>query len=182
MAEPTAVTGSIGVIMQSVEFSGTLAKIGVTTDAIKSGANKDAGSPLTPMTPAQRQIFQTMIDGMYARFVDVVDTGRPKLDRQRVLELADGRVYTAPQALEAGLIDRVGTLRDAISRAKELAGVAHCRVVSYERPGSWHPNIYALSDVGADAGPAHVSLLGFDWPSWLRPGGAQFMYLWLPGS
>ncbi len=180
IAYPSTVTGSIGVIMQTVDLSGTLAKLGVSTDAITSGPRKAAGSPLRPMSAEDRALFQTVIDEMFQRFVDVVDEGRPDLSRERVLELADGRIYTARQAHEAGLVDRIGNLRDAIKRAKELAGIERARVVTYQRPLSWHPNIYAQAP-GTQRNGASINLINLNWPSWLRPGEVQFMYLWSPG-
>jgi protease-4 len=180
LALPTTVTGSVGVIMQMVNFTGTLGKIGMTTDAITSGPNKDAGSPFRPMDADERAIFQTLVDGLYGQFVDVVVEGRPALSRERILELADGRVYNADQALEAGLIDRVCTLREGLARLKEMAGVERCRVVTYQRQGRWHPNIYATIPQGDQ--PHHTAtLIDLGLPSWMRPGAAQFMYLWAPG-
>ncbi len=178
-ALPTTVTGSIGVIMQTMEFSGTMDMIGVRTDAITSGPNKDAGSPFRAMKPEERQLFQNIIDDMYGRFVAVVDEGRPELPSARVRELADGRVYTAQQALGSGLIDHLGDPRDAIARVQTMAGIDKSRIVTYQRPGRWHPNIYAApstSPVPTAVGAASL------WPSWLRPAGAHMMYLWLPGT
>ncbi|MCZ6653722.1 MAG: signal peptide peptidase SppA [Planctomycetota bacterium] len=180
IAYPSTVTGSIGVIMQTVDLSGTLAKLGVSTDAITSGPRKGAGSPLQPMSAQDRAIFQAVIDEMFHRFVDVVDEGRPDLSRERIVELADGRIYTARQAHEAGLVDRIGNLRDAIKRAKELAGIERARVVTYQRPLSWHPNIYAQAP-GTQSNGVSINLINLNWPSWLRPGEVQFMYLWSPG-
>ncbi|MFQ5463141.1 MAG: signal peptide peptidase SppA, partial [Phycisphaerae bacterium] len=107
IAQPSTVTGSIGVIMQLFEFSGTMELIGITSDAITSGPNKDVGSPFRKMKPEEREILQSIVNDMYQRFLSVVDTGRPKLSTQQVRTLADGRVYSADQALKAGLIDRI---------------------------------------------------------------------------
>lgn len=179
IAYPSTVTGSIGVIMQTVNLAGAMNKIGVSSEAIKSGPMKDAGSPFRTMDPAERAIFQGVIDEMYQRFVQIVDDGRKSLDRENVLKLADGRIYTAGQALEAGLIDHIGSVRDAVELTKQLAGISTCRVVTYQRPMTWHPNIYAqvYDEVPA---PQATSLLNLDWPSWLRPGEVNFMYLWTP--
>lgn len=177
MAHPTSVTGSIGVIMQTFNLEGTLTKLGITTDAIKSGPLKDAGSPLRAMRPDERVVFQEIINAMYMRFVDVVCEGRPQLTRERVLELADGRVYTAQQALEDGLIDRIGSLREAIDRAKAMAGISACRVVTYQRPFAWHPNIYAHAPDELESAQAS-SLIDLDLPSWLKFGNPRLMYLW----
>lgn len=179
IAYPTTVTGSIGVIMQMINFSGSLAKLGISTDAITSGPNKDAGSPLRTMTADERALFQAVIDEMFGRFVDAVDEGRPNLTRERILELADGRIYTAKQAREAGLIDRIGSLRDAFKRAKELANVKRARIITYHRPLAWHPNIYAQVPSPAPRAST-ASLINLELPKWLRPGEAQFMYLWVP--
>ncbi len=177
LAQRSTVTGSIGVIMQSVDVSGTLGKLGMVTEAIKSGPRKDAGSPFRPLEPEDRAMFQAVIDDLYARFVDVVAAGRPGLDRAAVLAVADGRIYTARQALEAGLIDGVTTLPGAVEHLKQKAGIRRCRVVTYQRPMSWNPNIYARS---AESHPPAVRLIDVDIPSWLQPGRARFMYLWVP--
>jgi len=176
IAQRSTVTGSIGVIMQMVDVSGGLSKLGITTDAITSGEYKDAGSPFRHMTVEERELFQTMVNGFYAQFVDAVDTGRPNLSREEVVKLADGRVYLAQQALDAGLIDRIGTLHDAIDVAKRRAGIEDAHVVLYHRPLTWAPNVYAQSPAPPAAG-ATINLLNIntssDWT--VRP---RFLYIW----
>ncbi|GJQ26046.1 MAG: signal peptide peptidase SppA [Phycisphaerae bacterium] len=174
IAQRTSVTGSIGVIMQMMDVSGTLGKIGVVTDAITSGAFKDAGSPLRKMKPEERKVFQDLVDGFYNQFVDIVAAGRPKLTREQIVKLADGRVYNAQQALEAGLIDRIGTLDDALTAAKTRANIKRANVVVYHRPLDWTPNIYAR---GGPESPANVNVFNFQLPS-LFTGGPRFMYIW----
>ncbi|MEP0843684.1 MAG: signal peptide peptidase SppA, partial [Phycisphaerae bacterium] len=134
IAHPTSVTGSIGVIMLQVSLAGTLEKIGVSTDAIKSGPMKDAGSPFRRMSGEERALFQHLIDEYYERFVEVVKAGRPRLDEAAIRKLADGRVYSGRQALERGLVDRVGTLRDGLAAVKQRIGARAVRVVTYHRP------------------------------------------------
>lgn len=174
IAERTTVTGSIGVLMQMVDFSGTMSKIGIAADAITSGAFKDAGSPLRKMKPEEREVFQKIVDGLYEQFVDVVAEGRPKLTREQIAKLADGRVYTAPQALEAGLIDRIATLIEAVQIAKQRANVKAAHTVVYHRPLEWKSSIYAKAP--PTASPT-VNLVNIDLPpDWsMRP---RFMYLW----
>lgn len=174
----STITGSIGVIMQLFEVTGTMQKIGVQAEAIKSGDQKAAGSPFEKLDPEQRALFQTIVDDLYAQFVDVVDEGRPELDRQQVETLADGRVYTAQQALEHGLIDQIGGIRDAIDTAKELAGVKRAKVVAYERPYGYVPNYYAA----APHRPAKsdVNLINLDLGSAVRRDWPPFLYLWTP--
>lgn len=174
MAQRTSVTGSIGVVMQMVDVSGTLNKIGIQTDAITSGPFKDAGSPLRKMKPEERKVFQGLVDSFYRRFVEVVDKGRPKLSREQVESLADGRVYSASQALEAGLIDRIGTLYDAIDAAKKRAGVKAAHTVAYHRPLAWSPNIYAESST---PDVRNINLFSFSMPDiWTRT--PKFLYIW----
>lgn len=172
----STVTGSIGVIMQTFELTGTMSKIGVHADAIKSGPQKGAGSPFATMTPEQREVFQGVVSELYEQFVDVVDAGRPNLDREQVVALADGRIYTAPQALENGLIDRIGTMRDAVDRAKALAGIETAKVVAYSRPHMHTPNYYARGD--APVGDTRVNILNVDLGDHARSASPPFMYLW----
>jgi protease-4 len=106
-AHPTTVTGSIGVIMNLYDATGLFTKIGVASNPIKSGPNKDIGNPIRPMTDEERAILQGMIDQFYGQFVKVVACGRHMTDAQ-VRKLADGRVYTGVEAKELGLVDHVG--------------------------------------------------------------------------
>ncbi len=177
-AQPTTVTGSIGVIAILPEFSGTLRKIGANVNVIKSGPMKDSGSLFRTMNDEDRAVFQRLIDAMYGRFVDVVCTSRTSLRRERVRELADGRVYYAAAALEAGLIDEIGTLSDAIAAAKKAAGIADRKVivVQYGRTFAYRPNIYAESP----APPAQVNVVNIDTPEWLGGSSPEFLYLWAP--
>jgi len=185
-AQPTTVTGSIGVIFEGVNVSGLMEKLGIADQTLKSGALKDAGSPLRPMTQAERAQLQSVIDLLYARFCDVVAAGRPKLGAERVHELADGRVYAAPQALDAGLIDGISYLPDAIDEARQRAGVDRARVIVYRRSSEWAENIYSRAPIGAGpraAAPAVPDSLRLDLGLDLRPplSGPAFLYLWWPG-
>lgn len=174
IAQRTCVTGSIGVIMQMVDLSGTMTKLGITTDAITSGPMKDAGSPFRPMKTGERQLFQGLVDDFYAQFLTVVDTGRPKLTKEEVRKLADGRVYIANKALEVGLVDRIGTIQEALDAAKNRAGIKAAHVVLYHRPLGWSPNIYAQAQ--AEATPT-INLVNINVPDfWTRR--PSFMYIW----
>ena len=177
-AHPTTVTGSIGVIMLAPEFSGTMHKLGVNVNVIKSGALKDMGSPFREMNDRDRAVFQGLIDAMHERFIRAVAASRPNLPLDRVRELADGRVYLGAAAQELGLVDEVGTLHDAIRAAKAAAGLADTsiKVVRYHRPLAYRPNIYARSD----SPPGQVNLVNIELPDWLRSPAPRFMYLWAP--
>ncbi|MGH7255564.1 MAG: signal peptide peptidase SppA, partial [Nitrospirales bacterium] len=177
VAHPSSVTGSLGVIMLTVNASGLLQKIGVETTAVTSGPRKDMGSPFRPMTDEERRIFQGVIDSFYERFLAVIEAGRPNLSKAQVRQMADGRIYSGEQAKGLGLVDEVGYLDDAVRLAKDLAKVEEARVVTYRRPGEYRPNIYArMFGGGADLSDlAQLDLLS------LIPGGTpQFLYLWLP--
>jgi protease-4 len=175
IAHPTSVTGSVGVIMLRVSAEGLLQKIGVDASAIKSGAKKDIGSPFRPMTEDERAIFQTMINGFFSRFLDVVSKGR-SLPPDQLKAISDGRVLTGPQALQLGLVDQVGYLDDGIAAAKKLAGLSEARVVMYARPDAYRNNIYSLTG-GSWSLESLAQLTVMN----LVPGTSpQFLYLWMP--
>ena len=172
MADQASLVGSIGVIVETFSLSGTMQKIGMEAASITSGPSKDMGSPLKPLDPKDRELFQSIVNDYYAKFLSVVDEGRPKLSQARVKELADGRVYTAKQALDNGLVDRLGTLYDAIHLAKEQANMAKAQVVIYHRPLGYRGSVYA-GPVAPQINLLNIS--GMDVSYLCRP---QFMYLW----
>jgi len=170
---PTSITGSIGVIMLGFNFAGLMEKLGIENQTITSGAMKDSGSPFRPMRPGERAYMQGIIDEMHARFREVVARGRPALPAERVKELSDGRVFTGARAAELGLVDRVGTIEEAVERLEELAGVEQARVVSYHRSYEWRQNLYTRGPAAPTLKLDLSPVLG-ELP---RPG---FHYLWLP--
>ncbi len=121
-ADPGTITGSIGVIMEVPNVQGLLSKIGVKTEIIKSGKNKDIGSLFKSMTPEQRRILQGALDNVHEQFINAVAAGR-KMPVDVVRRLADGRIFTGQQAKALGLIDQLGDLEDAINAAKTMAGI-----------------------------------------------------------
>ncbi len=122
ITNPTSITGSIGVITVVPNLQGLMEKVGVTATVLTTGPYKDAGSGLRPITEDERQQLQGILDDAYGRFVKVVADGR-KMDESRVRALADGRIYSATQAKELGLIDDFGDQPDAIKVAAQLAGL-----------------------------------------------------------
>ena len=176
VAHPSSVTGSIGVIMLTVNAKGLLEKIGVEATAVTSGPRKDMGSPFRTMTLEERAIFQGLIDSFYQRFLNIVQEGRSNLQMEQIKRLADGRIYTGEQAKAAGLVDEIGYLEDAVELAKKKAGLTEAKVVTYKRPGEYSNNVY--SKVLAPNGLA--SLADFDLATLVRGGTPQFMYLWMP--
>ncbi len=178
VAQPSTVTGSIGVIMQLFDMTGTMKLIGIQSDAITSGKYKASGSPLQGMKPEERQLFQDMVLDMYERFVGVVVRGRPALNEEKVRQLADGRVYTAGQALKAGLIDEIAGLRKTVSITKDKAGLANIKLITYHRASDYRPNFYANSPIHARG---NVNLFQIDPSAWMQSSAPRFMYLWQPG-
>ena len=133
IAEPTAIVGSIGVIIETLNWKTLSEKIGITDVTIKSGANKDLLNPFHDVPPEQRALVQALIDNMQERFVGIVATGR-KLDLATVKPLADGRIFTADNALQLKLIDELGYWDQAVSATRKLLGERQLRVVRYEQP------------------------------------------------
>jgi protease IV len=176
IAHPAAVTGSIGVIMPGISFEGLMDKYGVADQTITSGPFKDTGSMFRDMRPDEKKQMQSVIDDLYDRFTSVVAAGRPKLDQAKIKTLADGRVYSANQALAAGLVDDLGYLDDAVSQLEKAANLTESRVVSYHRSNSVRENVYSRA-----ATPELVSLHALEQAlaslgrSSLAPG---FYYLW----
>lgn len=177
LVHPSTVTGSIGVIMLTVNAKGLLEKVGVEANAITSGPRKDMGSPFRTMTAEEKLIFQGVIDSFYDRFLAVVQEGRPRLSADQIKKLADGRIYSGEQAKAAGLVDEVGYLDEAIDLAKKNAGLTEARIVTYRRHGEYQNNIYSRL-FGTSSGLS--SLASMDLLSIVRGGSPQFMYLWMP--
>ncbi len=133
VANPGTLTGSIGVIMQLSNVEELMKKIGVKGYNVKSGANKDIGSPFQPLSAEGKEILQSLVDNVHSQFVAAVAQGRG-LDEARVRKLADGRIYSGAQAKDLGLVDQFGTLQDAIELAARRGGIAGEPAVYYSRP------------------------------------------------
>jgi protease-4 len=138
VAEPTVITGSIGVIMGHFVFQQLLEeKLGIVPVILKSGEKKDWPSPFRPTTDEQKEYLKKkLITPAYNRFVDIIAQARPLLGTEDVKLLADGSIFTADEALGSGLIDRIGYLDTAIELVKEQAGIEQALVVEYRRPFS----------------------------------------------
>ncbi|GAB4279493.1 MAG: signal peptide peptidase SppA [Deferrisomatales bacterium] len=132
VANPGTATGSIGVILQFQQVHLLFDKLGLRTQVVKSGPFKDAGSPFREMTDPERRVFQDLIDDLFDQFVDAVVRGR-HLDREAVLALADGRVYSGRQAQELGLVDELGGFWDAVALAQQLGGLEGKPRLEYRR-------------------------------------------------
>ena len=122
LALPSAITGSIGVIMEFPNAEELLRKAGVGLEVVKSGELKDLGSPVRDLTDEERRVLQDLVDDVYDQFVAAVAENRG-LEREQVETLADGRVLSGAQAVRAGLVDRTATLREAVDVAGRMAGL-----------------------------------------------------------
>ena len=165
-AQPTSVTGSIGVIMYRVDATGLMQKVGIQTVEIASADKKGIGSPFRPLSDDERKIFQGFIDSLYGRFTGLVAEER-RMTPEAVKKMADGRIFTSREAQAGGLIDGIGYLEDAIELAKKKAGLPEAKVVTYFRPGEYRNNIYSMNLINIDLGD-------------LADPGAKFLYLWWP--
>lgn len=130
VAHPATLTGSIGVIMESTDFSELADKVGIDFNTIKSGKYKDIMSSKRKMTDDERDILQSIIDENYDEFVDVIAEGRD-LEEDTVRKLGDGRVYTGKQAKDNDLVDDLGSLDDTIDMMKEDNSWEDAEVVEY---------------------------------------------------
>ena len=122
VANPGTLTGSIGVLMEFVRFEELLKKIGVEMQVIKSGEFKDIGSPNRKMTKEEREILTRLIKDIQNQFVTAVSQGR-NMPEEKVLELADGRVFSGREAKRLGLVDSLGNFQDAVNVAKRMAHI-----------------------------------------------------------
>ena len=134
-ARPTTITGSIGVILSTYNAAEAAKKLGIEQVTVVSThtPHKDMLSPLKPVAPEDLGILKGIVEEMYQRFVDVVAQGRPKLTREAVVSLADGRVYSAKQALENGLVDEIGSEASALQALRESLQVESAQVVEARR-------------------------------------------------
>jgi protease-4 len=176
VAQPTTVVGSIGVIFNTFNFSGTMDKIGASSVAIKSGPLKDMGSPFKPISAEERAVMQGLVNEYYARFVDVVKT-RPIHDAASLSTCTDGRVFSGAQAKALGLVDDLGLLEDALDVARTIAKAPDARAVMYKRPFGYRGSIYAESEVPQPQASSNVTKLELPGGPWLPSG---FYYLWQP--
>lgn len=147
VAHPTTITGSIGVIIPTINFSAGLAKIGIVARSVKSGPNKDLANPLEPMRDSQYVILQNLVDQFYDEFKSKVKERRPGLDPAKFGEMTDGRIISGKDALAYGLVDSLGGVREAFDEAKSLAGIQSAKMVKYQPEGSIRPRTpYASAD------------------------------------
>jgi protease-4 len=175
IAHSSTITGSIGVISIFPSTEGLLSKIGVKVNVIKSGEMKDAGSTFLEMTSEDRKVFQGIIDELYQNFLDVISKNRERsLSKEELRAVADGRVYTAPQALRLKLIDEIGYFDSALKKVLALASLKQAKVIAYSYYPKRRTNLYAASL----AAPSLFENRTLD--KYLPSLKAGFYYLWIP--
>lgn len=122
VAKEGTVTGSIGVLAAFIDAKELLRKVGIGITVVKAGKFKDMGSPHRPMSEEEKRYLARMLDRVYNQFIDAVSTNRG-LERSKVIELAQGKIYCGEEAWELGLVDTLGTLEDAVLLAARMAGI-----------------------------------------------------------
>ena len=179
VAHPGTITGSVGVIFMIPKVGGLMDKLGLAVEVNKSGKEKDIATPFRPSTTEEKRILQELTDLMGKRFLDLVARHR-KLDQKNMADVSTARIYLADQALQLKLIDRVGYVSDAISEAKDAAGLSRdAKVVVYRRTKYPNDNVYNSSS-GYGGGP--MSLVDLNLSEIIPALKSGFYYLWAPGA
>jgi len=183
VATHTTITGSIGVIMMMVDVSGAMDYLRIKMTPIKSGEWKDAGSPFRTMSEKEREYLQNIVNSFYNRFIKIVFDGRRMKGNwekpEDVEPIADGRIYTAEEAKENGLIDEIGYFEKAYDAAIRLApDVKKARVVRYQqKPRSSLPFMFG----SAAPGTGDINIVKIDAGSLASLPPSRFLYMWQPG-
>lgn len=133
-AEPTTWTGSIGVIIPHYNVVDLAEKIGMKSEPLTTGEFKDSLSSFKPISERDREVWDGILDDAYQRFLDVIASGRPNMDRKEIESVATGRIFTATQAKQEGLIDEIGYLEKVIDDLQDKLGLSEVDVIEYEYP------------------------------------------------
>ncbi|MGD6816866.1 signal peptide peptidase SppA [Metabacillus sp. 84] len=172
-AAPDTLTGSLGVIMQGVNYSELAKDYGVKFETIKSGPYKDIMSPSREMTDEERAILQGMVDNAYGGFVDVIANGRG-MSRQEVEKIADGRIYDGRQAKENNLVDELGYMDETIAALKKEHKLAGAQVFEYKQSTGFD----ALLSLGAKkVFSDEYEMLGL-YELFSKPANSRLMYMY----
>jgi len=178
LAHPSTITGSIGVISMFPNVQQLISKLGVEVNIIKSGEMKDSGSFFKKMSKEEKNIFQVIIDDMFQRFINIVYKSRKDfITREDIKKIADGRIFTANQALAYKLIDDIGYFNDALKAVFSLASISDAQVIAYTYNPLKKTNIYAQTNNKNILAGKNKGLEKF-FPS-VKYG---FYYLWLPSQ
>lgn len=176
IAYPTSITGSIGVIIQTINFTGTMGKLGISAKAFTSGPNKDVLSPLRPLNDNDKVIAEKLVMEFYGDFVKIVKAAPNHVKASDWEMLTDGRIVTGKEAAQYGLIDQVGDINDAIAKAKELAKIKNANIIQYTREGEFKGSVYA--NTPAPAPQINMVNINADFSEIQASTHPQFLYLW----
>lgn len=164
IASETTLTASIGVIIETMNYSDLFGKVGLSITSFTSGAFKDSLSGARPMRDDEKAYVQNLVTQMYERFLGIVSESRG-VPKEQLKDVADGRVVTGREALAAKLVDQIGYVEDAYALARELGKAADAGVVKYHREVSLF-DAFGMASAKAAAPPAKVQ---FDLSSGLLP-------------
>ncbi len=162
VASPLTVTGSIGVVAARLSVGPLLERLGVRVEALREGARADLFSPARALEPSEREALEREIAGAYERFLEVVAEGRGR-QKDEIRPLAAGRVWLGSDALAHGLVDRLGTLEDAVREVEARVGIRRLEARWVDVGGTPTLRALATRSLGQAAGAA-TSLLGFASP------------------
>jgi protease-4 len=178
MAHPTTITGSVGVISLQPKVKGLMDKIGLGVDVQKVGKYKDMGSPFRDTSEEERKLLQKAMNDFGERFMGLVKKHR-KLTPQAITEISTARVFLADEALQMGLIDKIGYISDAVKETKKIAKISEdAKLIVYRRAEFPEDNYYNIA--GAASENLNVSVINIELPEILSAK-AGFYYLW-PGA
>ena len=173
VCHPTSVVGGIGVILNLYRMEDALQSFNIFHIPIKSGVNIDLASPSRTMEMEERDMLQAMADSYHQRFIERIRSTRKVGDNN----VFDGRVMTGQQALDAGLVDQVGYLDDAVVFARQLANLPDAAPICMLRRDN--DRAYTLLDVTPNT-PIMDSLIPINVPGLERPKLPTFLYMWQP--
>ena len=170
-AEPGTLTGSIGVVGGKMALRGLLDKVGINVQTISRGKNASSFSAIDPFSASEKEAWHRMMKDTYHQFTSKAAEGR-KMDADKMEKLAQGRIYTGRMAVENGLVDKLGTLSDALAEAKTLAGLKADDKIDLQilpKPKNFFEQMFENSSV------RHRSSLSGPWRS---PGPGELLAAW----
>ena len=178
MAHPTTITGSVGVISLQPKVKGLMDKIGLGVDVQKVGKYKDMASPFRETSEEERRLLQKAMNDFGERFMGLVKKHR-QLTPQAITEISTARVFLADEALQLGLIDKIGYISDAVKETKKIAKISEdAKLIVYRRAEFPEDNYYNVAGTASEN--LNVSLINIELPEILSAK-AGFYYLW-PGA
>ncbi|MFO0845674.1 MAG: S49 family peptidase [Gemmataceae bacterium] len=175
VAHPTSITGGVGVILNLYNLREQMGQFNILPQEVKSGRLIDMGTGTKLLPDEVRKLLEKMATEYHDRFKEVVIAARPRVDPKRETTF-DGRVFTAREAMERGLVDRLGYIDDAACLAREMAHCPEAGLVLYRRANDPARSPYAVTPNT----PLHATLLPLSVPGMDRSKLPTFLYLWQP--